>query len=821
MTFVYDEIFVGEKNRAMGVLASSLPENESNKLAHHLDLPGQPPQGFLLDTYVSGITIGDYYVISRTSKDLDANRPGMVFSHAFIFDKKAIEQFSDIRGLFRLLQRKRPPKLEPSQKTISSNPIEEPLPPGLVCDMLTKRPLSALVTADNEKYEDLIAIIWPRLLPSMRPSFHFKLSFDPGEAVRESLNVALVPLTTLPRWKLEHRIDEFDEQASATTLAGKSLAASDNSQLRTFVENLEIDRVKLTMYGLLGQACELYTADVAEFNSSLAALRLIGNLQPDPNKGIGIKTHIAESAILSHVPANPENMLALRNLDWAPYSLTKISLSHLRNMFSACFKVLGYKQEKQVVIKSILEADSATNDWRENGKCALLNLTDEEAEGLVSSAWELLLHDHTIGEKLINLVPHKTLDKALASSKEILINSDTYELQKALASNQYYKTEALLLRKHHSGDDVAALAEACQRDRKLFSDIPINEILSTLSAKNKIQAAVDIDDSLVMDAASKCIVDNPLIIFPSSLSDPNIQTMWSNALALSPNAWQIDKDLIKIQDKIWETLNESQLKPALLHALMRTPIGNWSAHNKRSEIWGYLIDGSLSDALNQTAAGWIKSLYDNLSNTNFSVEPTLAKAIAEQQHQLLLLDAFKKCTFDEVIKIFANNKGLSSELFFNTIVSKHDLNQKISAEGAERAGQLASLRNWQSLSRNLFARFGSSGHLRQYFNVCIDHLPLWDRLFSDLKPLSPSDFDTLLLETSTKLYPTGPKEKDIWERSGGDPAQLDISGNGKDQWYRALRIIQLGASISTRALLNQMLNDYPSNSRLQKLKDMK
>lgn len=820
MSLIYDEIFVGEKNRAMGILASSLPKSDSNTLAHHLDLPGQPPQGFSLDTYVSGLVIGDYYVISRTSHDPLANRPGVVFSHAFVFDKKSIEQLDNIQNLFRLLHHKRPSKFDPSQRSVEAKPKLETLPSGLVCDKLTNSPLSTIVTTNSDSYEDIVARIWSRLLPSMRPNFRFKLSFDPAEAARENLNIALVPLTVLPRWPQDQRIDEYDVQAPASTLAGKSLAASDSGQLYTFIKSLELKSVELSMYGLLGRACELTNSNVCDFNLSLAALRLIGKLQEDPSKGIETKTQVAGSVILAPGPKSPENILALRNLNWAPFSLTKLSLSNLQGRFNECFQLSGHQLEKQAMIESVLEEDQANTEWKKTGESTLVDLDEKVANGLAAAAWEILSNGGVNVEKLLSLVPNKILDEAIATSKEISVDSTTHELRKILASHQYFKTEALLLMKHYDGNSLAALAEACQRDRQLFSDTAIIHILNTLSHSDKVQSAVNIDDSLVIESACKSVADDPSLLISFNLMDVRIQSIWEAALTLSPDAWQIEKEPSRVQDKIWNVLNKSKVKPSLLKAIMKTPVGNWSEHKSRPNIWQFLSGESLGDALDRTAAGWITTLPTTIGNLTPPLEPPLATAIAEQHHQISLLDAFKKCTFNEVIKVFANNEPLSSELFFNALISKSDSNHQFSTEEAERAGQLASLRNWQSLTRKLFSKFGTFGQLRSYFSVCIDHLTIWELLFSGLRPPTPSDIDKLLLETSTKLYPTGPTDKDIWQRAGGDHSHLDLSGNGKDQWYRALQLINLGGSISIFDLLNHMLYDYPSNSELQKLKEI-
>ena len=107
MPLVVDEIFVGERDRGMNVLSSSVSDAQSQSLAHYLDLPGQPPQGYVLTSYVSGALIGNSYVVARTSSDPSAERNGMVFSHAIVVAKDDIEAFADLRAIFGHLQKAR------------------------------------------------------------------------------------------------------------------------------------------------------------------------------------------------------------------------------------------------------------------------------------------------------------------------------------------------------------------------------------------------------------------------------------------------------------------------------------------------------------------------------------------------------------------------------------------------------------------------------------------------------------------------------------------------------------------------------------------
>ena len=85
----------------------------------------------------------------------------------------------------------------------------------------------------------------------------------------------------------------------------------------------------------------------------------------------------------------------------------------------------------------------------------------------------------------------------------------------------------------------------------------------------------------------------------------------------------------------------------------------------------------------------------------------------------------------------------------------------------------------------------------------------------------PEDDWFRALETiAAQLYPSGPNDRQIWSRSGGDTAQLEIERTAVAAWHSALRTLRLGgggAEISPSSLVMGMLSDYPKNAALFEL----
>jgi len=78
-----------------------------------------------------------------------------------------------------------------------------------------------------------------------------------------------------------------------------------------------------------------------------------------------------------------------------------------------------------------------------------------------------------------------------------------------------------------------------------------------------------------------------------------------------------------------------------------------------------------------------------------------------------------------------------------------------------------------------------------------------------------------LTSTAGELYPKGPEHDRIWSRAGGNLGSLNLSGSGKGQWFEALQKLKRGGggnNITMESLLDTMLQDYPSNVALSRIK---
>lgn len=69
-----------------------------------------------------------------------------------------------------------------------------------------------------------------------------------------------------------------------------------------------------------------------------------------------------------------------------------------------------------------------------------------------------------------------------------------------------------------------------------------------------------------------------------------------------------------------------------------------------------------------------------------------------------------------------------------------------------------------------------------------------------------------------KFYPTGPKDKHIWEKAGGDLSTIDTQSIGQDSWFKALQLLRNGGggkNITQTTLISKMLGEFPKNEKVK------
>ena len=816
MDIVFNEIMVGERNRAHDVLASTLSDDIARSLAHHLDLPGQLPPGFELQNYVSGFPYEDRYVVARTSQDPSAARQGMVFSHALVADLGAIGELVDIATVFERLKGLRPEEPTTSETTINASESKtRALPSPALCDMLATSLDFPIVIEDPLALEGVISTLWPRLLPGMRREMRFRLSFGPEESHLSKVHIVAVPPITVTRWPSTRVIELEHGLELPRTAAGRFLRSESKEDLCAFFAEMSIDCRTFETFRLASRVLEI-SKDEAEFEGTLTALRIIGSLQPDPSKGTGVKTQLLKRLANCPGPSSVQEFLMLRNLDLKPFPAKSAFLERITEGFDRLFEANPSAKALSDIAQSAFDPSKSTEDWQNACRAAFARLSTAGARSVAPLVWKMLSGRPEIGRSLLKQVMGvASMDRAMAECMDEAMQSNNSDLSDVLIGAGFVQAETATLINRHDGKLAEALKEACERDRNRYGNGAVKHILGLMKSHSLVTAALAIDDQIVMSAAAVAVESSPELLAKLSFRKRQVQKVWIEALKRSSEAWRIRSNIDALRNEVFDSLLSGELASNLLEHLVSSPLGNILDYPRRSDVWQALPDRNRSACLDSTAKAWTKSLPDRVSQADYlEPEQELALALASPKMEQAMRTALERLPFEEILNVFMGNAHLPDELFSEVFATCYQSDRHPSREELNRTARLVVTKAWINLTRNLWNRYGMTDDLREFFHMCADHLDLWDRLFHRISRLSASELDSLFVETACELYPSGPMDNEIWTRAGGKPSQLDTSGTGQRQWGSAIQKIRNGNQVRVASLIAEMRGDYPRNKKL-------
>ena len=466
MEIWFDEIMVGEKGRAHDVLTTTLPDEIARSLAHHLDLPGQLPPGVQLESYVSGFPYGNRYVFARTSWDPRAARQGMVFSHALVAEAESISSLPDVVSVFDRLKAIRPVSFNPSKTVITlTNNRPTSYPSSELCDLLTTLSDGPAIIVGPSILEESIVALWPRLLPSMRSELRFRMSFGPEEADISRMHIVAVPTITATRWP-EGRVAAAlgADQQEAHTAGGRFLTGKFERDLPKFLAGLSIECTSFKKLDLCCRALEL-SINEEDFSKALTGLRLIGILQPAPEKGRAVKAACLDRVAMLPGPKSVSDFLSIRNLDLSPFAERRRFKVHLTTSFTGLLECDFSTDALLPVVESAFNPAQATEDWREAIGAALSNLSPLAANNFAPLIWSAYSIRRDLAQSVLGAVAGvPSMDKTLSTHIDDMGELRVEDISEDLIEVNFFLAEASFVVNRFGGDLHEALEHACKRD---------------------------------------------------------------------------------------------------------------------------------------------------------------------------------------------------------------------------------------------------------------------------------------------------------------------------------------------------------------------
>ena len=814
-----EQALYGESRAGHSLLTSSGDDAIATAIVQRLDLPDTAPPDAEWSPFLRGFPHQDRYVLSRTFHDTAASRGGMVFSHTLLAPLDELVETPDLQPLLRLLATTQGHR--PDITTVRLPCTQSPVPQAIdlvdAAEALAAAGTFPVVRLGHNGFDDLVVALWAHLPPEIRRGFAFRLSFGPTDLIDQP-TPALVctPHATAGRWS-EHPVIR-----TATPHRPDSLAAailSGHAGATPLIEFMQQMEVRPTTFPGLRLAEQAYQLDIGEpsLERRVGVMRLIEKLSPNSDAGGAGKKRLSQRLCDALSYARAEEILRLRNLQL-------FAFPEPERVWRAVAKWLAensYAQDQDTEMLSVLEdattSDAAVEEWRG----AILNGLAAAARSaksffprafwrwtrmrpeIVAAVFPHVPAKAGVEERLARATP-RTLDQAAAAALEPLC-----------LSRGWLRLHGTILSASASPSDAARRQVAVDTDPSFLDGL--RAALLRAKPAEVVACALEIEDPRVPRLAGEAVAKDPELLAGLDLTPTTAQAVWREALVIEPESWQGPTDPAAAFHSILDRLLDGgQTDPMLLERLSDTPLSDLGDYPRRPEIWSRIAEGARHRMLTKTANAWLKNAAG--AHGPAAPEQELQTAIIEDDELKPTLDALIPTGVGNAVRIVAALSRYDQQRFLQLLRTLTSRTTSLASPDAESIGRLVLQRRWEDAAAYLLDQFKSGRRdFKPALRTCSELLNRWDRFYYALVPISEYEKWEAFQELVAELYPGGPDDDGLWERAGGDDADLFTGRHGRTRWRDALRKARYGKGPTPSALLAKMMEDFPNNKRIPHL----
>lgn len=811
-----EQAIYGEYRGGHSLLASSGDEEVSARIAHRLDLPGAAPPGAEWSPFFGGFPFQSRYVLSRTFRDTGASRSGMVFSHALLARLDEIVGTADLRPLLKVFASS--DRQRPDVTTVELVPTVAPLPHSdeLIgaAEALVVNGRLPVVRVGHLGFDDLVVALWAHLLPEVRRGFAFRLSFDPRDLVdRPMPALVCTPSSLAARWS------NYPKVPSVASREPASLAAamlSGHEKAGPLLEYMQEIGSQPTTFRDLRWAEQAYGLSIGEstVERRLGALRLIEELSPDPDAGEDGKNVLVRELCQLVPAARPEDILLLRNLRLSAVP----SPARVWKAVETWASKNGYRQDQDEGMLSVLEnattSSAAVEEWRSAVLEGFASAARARNPGFFGAFWRWLQVRPDTVATLFQYVPAAAgIEEQLAdATPRQLDERAAMALVKPARSRSWLRVHGAVLSASCSPLDAVRQQIAVDTDASVLAGL--RSALRNASAAEVVECGLRIDDARMPRLAGEMIAKEPTLLVDVDTRTPMAQAIWREALVINPESWRGPADPEAAFHLILDQmLGGGEADTSLIALLSGSPLADLGTYRRRPEVWSRVRGVPLENLIAATTKGWLRRACR--SAPPFVPDDMLQSAILEGDRLDPAVDALIPDRIGNIVGIVAALNGYHERRFRRLIDNMILRTTSLSASDAEAIGSLILDRGWRQAATDVVQRFASGRRdLRPVLLTCHDILGIWDRIALSLTPVSEVEKLQALESLAAELYPGGPDDQGLWERAGGNDADLPSKGSGRTRWRRGIRYMRQGKPPAPSALLAAMRKDFPRNERL-------
>jgi len=765
-------------------------------------------EGLGLEPFVSAYRLGDTFVVTSTAADVTADRAGMVVTTAAVVPTAAVETL-DLHALWDTLS-------EPI-------PVDSPLnATGFVLDTAeqgihthpagAKAAGSALIGKGRvvwagAGFEEAVACMWAHLRPHDRTRLVVGAAAHPDRisspTERESLLFIRTAASALARWAdwptaSAESAEVFDPVCDA--MFGDDAGIADR-----FANRLGLGHVEFATWRHLATAASLFDRlPTLDHEGARGLLQLLGLIQPDPEHGAEVKNAVLEHLSKLTATASFVDVRGLRGLPWHAYesgvrrqlfdiwaAATVPDVTRTSEVVAAATSVLS-----EATDAFLRELDSAISAVIEDGHVErLVGATLMAADGAGALTWLVNVRTAQAIDEAIssNVTPGHPVPPWMRTSAQELQLSNAHALSAPVADPvAAWKDQVALPSRKTSAEDILA---------------------ARTGDTGVVAAAVALSDSQLLDRAAHLIVADPSLLREGDISDVGFRTLWFSATRAGGDPWASVQPADVVVPLLDLLVAGDDVEPKVLESLSHTTSADIATYPSRASVWSKLPRAAITgfkEATAQTVARSFKNgdtpIEQPLVATVLS--PSLLASVSREStaQALTLLSSVLSATASNAITVIENGTFAPTE--------------------EATLSNLVRTRRWRYAAERIITLSAARSDLAQAAAAVDSMFGFFDRLtryMSSGRPvpkITTSELHDALTDVASQLYKQGPSTEAVWERAGGNDADLVTGKTGRLTWGRALQDVLAGrkGAPSLENLLASMLEDYPTNQQLLTLK---
>ena len=814
-----EQALYGDDRGGHSLLATSGNDEISTGIVHRLDLPDTAPPGVEWSPFLRGFPYGNRYVLSRTFYDKGASRGGMVFSHALLAPLDEIVESPDLGSLLKLLATSDRQRPDATTVQLVGAELQVRQATDLVetAEALVASGRSPVVRLGHVGFDDLVVALWTHLLPEIRRGFAFRLSFDPRDLV-ETPMPALVctPGGMAARWS------EYPVIRSAACREPGSLAAailSGHGMGGPLIEFMQEMGVKPATFSELRLVEQAYRFDIGAptLEQRVGVARLIEKLSPNPDTGESGKDVVVLRLCDVLSAARAEEVLRLRNLELSAFP----SPNRIWKALERWFAKNSYAMDQDVEMLSVLEdattSDAAVQEWRTAVLEGLAVAAGSSGSSFPRAFWRWLQVRPQVVAAVFRHVPvdSKVEERLATATPRNLVKGAAEIVEESALSRGWLRLHGAVLSASCSTSDAVRRQVSVDTDPSFVEGL--RSALRHAKPAEIVECALEIEDGRIPQLAGEAVAKEPRLLAQVDLTAIKAQVIWREALTIDPVSWRGPVDPVAAFRSILDgLLDGGETDTLLIERLSNTPVADLGIYPRRSEIWSRVGGVALQNLLATTANGWIRKATS--VGVPFVPENTLQTAILKDDEFEQTLDVLIPNGVGTAVRIVGALNRFDEQRFLRLIERVISRTALVATADAEAVGRLVLEHRWEDSAASLLAQY-RSGRLDvgPALRECYEVLGLWDRITLPLTPISEWEKWEGFQELAVELYPGGPDDLGLWERSGGEDADLSAKENGRTRWRKAVRNIRNGRGPTPSAMLAQMKKDFPNNERIAHL----